>query len=110
MYTHLYIQRILNYVLIIANIRFFAGNDYVSHNRSGYRSYRGHSRHFHNNYENRSNNAHYQEGHVKNPLSSNSEERTVVATDKSIKVTLNQGKGPVMSVKGIIYIPRDFSF
>lgn len=74
------------------------GNDYVSYNRSGYRSYRGNSRHFHNNYENRSNNAH-QEGHVKNPLSSNSEERTVVATDKSIKVTLNQGKGPVMSVK-----------
>ncbi|KAM0725466.1 hypothetical protein ACS0PU_008952 [Formica fusca] len=75
------------------------GNDYASHNRSGYRSYRGNSRHFHNNYENRSNNAHHQEGHVKNPLSSNSEERTVVATDKSIKVTLNQGKGPVMSVK-----------
>ncbi|XP_070165487.1 myb-like protein X isoform X2 [Polyergus mexicanus] len=75
------------------------GNDYASHNRSGYRSYRGNSRHFYNNYENRSNNAHHQEGHVKNPLSSNSEERTVVATDKSIKVTLNQGKGPVMSVK-----------
>ncbi|KAL6426073.1 hypothetical protein ACFW04_008978 [Cataglyphis niger] len=75
------------------------GNDYASHNRSGYRSYRGNSRHFHNNYENRFNNAHHQEGHVKNPLSSNSDERTVVATDKSIKVTLNQGKGPVMSVK-----------
>ncbi|XP_072746070.1 uncharacterized protein [Anoplolepis gracilipes] len=75
------------------------GNDYVSHNRSGYRSYRGNSRHFHNNYENRSNNTHHQEAHVKNPLSSNSEERTVVATDKSLKVTLNQGKGPLMSVK-----------
>lgn len=75
------------------------GNDYASHNRSGYRSYRGNSKHFHNNYENRSNNAYHQEGHVKNPLSSSSEERTVVATDKNIKVTLNQGKGPVMSVK-----------
>ncbi|XP_050457921.1 uncharacterized protein MAL13P1.304-like isoform X2 [Cataglyphis hispanica] len=75
------------------------GNDYASHNRSGYRSYRGNSRHFHNNYENRFNNAHHQEGHIKNSLSSNSDERTVVATDKSIKVTLNQGKGPVMSVK-----------
>ncbi|XP_029164706.1 uncharacterized protein DDB_G0283697-like isoform X2 [Nylanderia fulva] len=75
------------------------GNDYASHNRSGYRSYRGNSKHFHNNYENRSNNAYHQEGHVKNPLSSSSEERTVVATDKSLKVTLNQGKGPVMSVK-----------
>ncbi|XP_011883058.1 PREDICTED: coiled-coil domain-containing protein 9-like isoform X3 [Vollenhovia emeryi] len=37
------------------------------------------------------------DGHVKNL--SGSEKRTVVATDKNIKVTLNQGKGPVMSVK-----------
>ncbi|KAL6258743.1 hypothetical protein P5V15_010693 [Pogonomyrmex californicus] len=76
------------------------GNDYVSHNRGGHRSYRGNSRHFHNNYENCSNNTYHQDGHGKNP--SASEKRTVVATDKSIKVTLNQGnatKGPVMSVK-----------
>lgn len=75
------------------------GNDYASHNRgAGHRSYRGSSRHFHNNYENSSNNTYHQDGHVKNP----SEKRTVIATDKSIKVTLNQGnmgKGPVMSVK-----------
>lgn len=80
----------------------FAGNDYVNHNRSGNRSYRGNSRHFHNNHENRSNNTYHQDGHGKN--SAGSDERTVVATDKSIKVTLNQGnimKGPVMSVKGI---------
>ena len=75
----------------------------MSHNRTGgYRSYRGNSRHFHNNYENRSNNAYHQEGHVKNSMSSGSEERTVVATDKSLKVMLNQEKGPVMSVKGIL--------
>ncbi|XP_071644162.1 uncharacterized protein [Temnothorax longispinosus] len=75
------------------------GNDYASHNRGGHRSYRGNSRHFHNNYEN-SSNVYHQDGHVKNP--SGPEKRTVVATDKSIKVTLNQGnmtKGPVMSVK-----------
>jgi len=80
----------------------FTGNDYTSHNRGSHRSYRGNSRHFHNNYENCSNNTYYQDGHVKN--SSSSEKRVVVATDKSIKVTLNQGnmaKGPVMSVKGI---------
>ncbi|KAL0118018.1 hypothetical protein PUN28_009006 [Cardiocondyla obscurior] len=73
------------------------GNDYASHNRGGHRSYRGNSRHFHNNYEN-SSNSYYQDGHNKNL----SDKRTVIATDKSIKVTLNQGnmsKGPVMSVK-----------
>ncbi|XP_012224135.1 myb-like protein X isoform X2 [Linepithema humile] len=78
------------------------GNDYANHNRSGNRSYRGNSRHFHNNYENRSNNTYHQDGHGKNSASTGSDERTVVATDKSIKVTLNQGnmmKGPVMSVK-----------
>ncbi|XP_011051544.1 PREDICTED: myb-like protein X isoform X2 [Acromyrmex echinatior] len=76
------------------------GNDHVSHNRGSHRSYRGNSRHFHNNYENSSNSTHYQVGHIKNL--SGSEKRTVVATDKSIKITLNQGnmaKGPVMSVK-----------
>jgi len=81
----------------------FTGNDYTSHNRSSHRSFRGNSRHFYNNYENYSNNMYYQDGHVKN--SSSSEKRVVVATDKSIKVTLNQGnmaKGPVMSVKGIL--------
>lgn len=81
------------------------GNDYANYNRGGHRSYRGNSRHFHNNYENRPNSAYNQDGHVKNPVSSGSEERTVVATDKSLKVTLNQGnmaKGPVMSVKGIV--------
>lgn len=82
----------------------FAGNDYVSHNRGSHRSYRGNSRHFHNNYEN-SSNTYHQDGHIKN-LSS-SDKRTVVATDKNIKVTLNQGnmtKGPVMSVKGILKV------
>ncbi|XP_039313278.1 uncharacterized protein LOC105207722 isoform X2 [Solenopsis invicta] len=76
------------------------GNDYANYNRSGHRTYRGNSRHFHNNYENNSNNAYHQDGHVKNL--SGSEKRTIVATDKSIKVTVNQGnmtKGPVMSVK-----------
>ncbi|KYN02717.1 PREDICTED: uncharacterized protein PFB0145c-like isoform X2 [Cyphomyrmex costatus] len=75
------------------------GNDYISYNRGNHRSYRGNSRHFHNNYENNSNST-YQVGHFKN--SSSSEKRTVVATDKSIKITLNQenmAKGPVMSVK-----------
>lgn len=79
------------------------GNDYANHNRSGNRSYRGNSRHFHNNYENRSNNSyHHQDGHGKSSASASSDERTVVATDKSLKVTLSQGnmmKGPVMSVK-----------
>ncbi|XP_032688577.1 uncharacterized protein LOC116852392 isoform X2 [Odontomachus brunneus] len=79
------------------------GNDYVHHNRSGnHRSYRGNSKYFHSNYENRSNNAYHQDGHAKHPLSPGSEGRTVVATDKGIKVTLNQGnmaKGPVTSVK-----------
>ncbi|XP_014487067.1 PREDICTED: uncharacterized protein LOC106750921 isoform X2 [Dinoponera quadriceps] len=79
------------------------GNDYAHHNRGGnHRSYRGNSKHFHSNYENRSNNAYHQDGHTKNPLSPGSEGRTVIATDKGIKVTLNQGnmtKGPVTSVK-----------
>ncbi|XP_018311581.1 uncharacterized protein [Mycetomoellerius zeteki] len=76
------------------------GNDHVNYNRGSHRSYRGNSRHFHNNYENSSNSMHHQVGHIKSP--SGSEKRTVVATDKSIKITLNQGnmaKGPVMSVK-----------
>lgn len=92
MYIQLYVQLLS------------AGNDYASHNRSSHRSYRGNSRHFHNNYEN-SSNMYHQDGHVKNL--SGSEKRTVVATDKSIKVTLNQGnttKGPVMSVKGILKV------
>ncbi|XP_011140297.2 FK506-binding protein 5 isoform X2 [Harpegnathos saltator] len=78
------------------------GNDYAHHNRGGNRSYRGNSKHFHSNYENRSNNAYHQDGYAKNPLSPGSESRTVIATDKGIKVTLNQGnmaKGPVTSVK-----------
>ncbi|XP_020300782.1 putative uncharacterized protein DDB_G0282133 isoform X1 [Pseudomyrmex gracilis] len=75
------------------------GNDYANHNRGNHRSYRGNAKRFHNNYENRSNNTYHHDGHAKNP---GPEERTVVATDKSIKVTLNQGnmtKGSLMSVK-----------
>lgn len=95
-----------NCIVITLETQFFsAGNDYAHHNRgSNHRSYRGNSRHFHNNYENRSNNAYQQDRHAKSSMALGSEERTVIATDKSIKVMLNQGnvtKGPLMSVKGM---------
>ncbi|XP_017789123.1 PREDICTED: uncharacterized protein LOC108571564 isoform X2 [Habropoda laboriosa] len=57
-------------------------NEHVNYTRGGYRSHRGSSKNFY--------------------VSPTSEERTVVATEKSIKVTVNQNnvtKGPVMSVK-----------
>lgn len=72
--------------------------------------HRGSSKNFYSNYENRSHNTYDQHRNnaampVKAPMSPTSEDRTVIATDKSIKVTVNQGnvtKGPVMSVKGIL--------
>ncbi|KAG7203785.1 hypothetical protein KM043_013806 [Ampulex compressa] len=85
------------------------GNDHLNYNRGGNtRPYRGASKNFHNNYDVRSNNMHDHHRYNssipgKTPLSLNTaEERTVIATDKSIKVMLNQGnstKGTMMSVK-----------
>ncbi|XP_078048944.1 uncharacterized protein LOC144476165 isoform X2 [Augochlora pura] len=83
-------------------------NEYITHSRGGSRPHRGSSKNFYGNYDNRSYNAYDQHKNntttpVKPPLSPTSEERTVIATDNSIKVTVNQGntppKGPVMSVK-----------
>ncbi|XP_076646834.1 uncharacterized protein LOC143355672 isoform X2 [Halictus rubicundus] len=82
-------------------------NEYISHSRGGSRPHRGTSKNFYGNYDNRSHNMYDQHRNnapmpVKPPLSPTSEERTVIATDTSIKVTVNQGntpKGPVMSVK-----------
>ncbi|XP_033322836.2 uncharacterized protein LOC117218504 [Megalopta genalis] len=83
-------------------------NEYIAHSRGGIRPHRGSSKNFYGNYDNRSHNVYDQHRNnttmpVKPPLSPTSEERTVIATDNSIKVTVNQGntpsKGPVMSVK-----------
>ncbi|XP_076303100.1 uncharacterized protein LOC143221564 isoform X2 [Lasioglossum baleicum] len=83
-------------------------NEYISHSRGGRgASHRGTSKNYYGNYDNRSHNMYDQHRNnvtmpVKPPLSPTSEERTVIATDSSIKVTVNQGntsKGPVMSVK-----------
>ncbi|XP_076619261.1 uncharacterized protein LOC143340815 [Colletes latitarsis] len=83
-------------------------NEYANHTRGGSRgSHRGSSKNFYGNYENRSHNTYDQHRNnaampAKIPLSPTSEGRTVTATDKSIKVTVNQSnvsKGPMMSVK-----------
>ncbi|XP_076664829.1 uncharacterized protein LOC143367137 [Andrena cerasifolii] len=83
-------------------------NEHVNHTRGGSRGmHRGSSKNFYSNYENRSHNTYDQHRNnaampAKAPMSPTSEDRTVIATDKSIKVTVNQGnvtKGPVMSVK-----------
>lgn len=80
-------------------------NEHVNYTRGGHRSHRGSSKNFYGNYDNRSHNTYEQHRNnatMKTPVSPTSEERTVVATEKSIKVTLNQSnatKGPVMSVK-----------
>ncbi|KOX77781.1 hypothetical protein WN51_10571 [Melipona quadrifasciata] len=82
-------------------------NEYVNYTRAGsHRSHRGSTKNFYSNYENRSHNTYDQHRNntaiAKTPVSPTSEERTVIATDKSIKVTVNQNnvtKGPVMSVK-----------
>ncbi|KAK9308385.1 hypothetical protein QLX08_001567 [Tetragonisca angustula] len=83
-------------------------NEYVNYTRAGsHRPHRGSTKNFYSNYENRSHNTYDQHRNntavsAKTPVSPTSEERTVIATDKSIKVTVNQNnvtKGPVMSVK-----------
>ncbi|XP_076230955.1 uncharacterized protein LOC143177068 isoform X2 [Calliopsis andreniformis] len=88
--------------------RYYANNnEHVNHSRGGSRPHRGTSKNFYGNYDNRSHNTYDQHRNnavmpTKTPLSPSSEERTVVATDKSIKVTVNQAnvtKGPMMSVK-----------
>ncbi|XP_031848002.1 uncharacterized protein LOC116433720 isoform X2 [Nomia melanderi] len=87
--------------------RYSNNNEYVTHSKGGNRLYRGSSKNFYGNYDNRSHNAYDQHRNnaaipIKTSLSPTSEERTVVATDKSIKVTVNQGnttKRSVMSVK-----------
>ncbi|XP_625001.2 asparagine-rich protein [Apis mellifera] len=81
-------------------------NEHVNYIRGTHRPHRG-TKNFYNNYENRSYNTYDQHRNntaisTKTPVSPTSEERTVIATDKSIKVTVNQSnitKGPVMSVK-----------
>lgn len=81
------------------------GNGYASHNRGAYKSYRSSSRNFHNNHDYHHMNSYDQHSHDMSSMNSTSasiDERTVIATDKSIKVMLNQNpatKGPVMSVK-----------
>ncbi|XP_003484898.1 uncharacterized protein LOC100741686 isoform X2 [Bombus impatiens] len=83
-------------------------NEYVNYTRGGgHRAHRGSTKNFYSNYENRSHNTYDQHRNntaasAKTSVSPTSEERTVIATDKSIKVTVNQSnliKGPVMSVK-----------
>lgn len=82
-------------------------NEYVNYTRAGsHRPHRGSTKNFYSNYENRSHNTYDQHRNntaiAKTPVSPTSEERTVIATDKSIKVTVNQNnvtKGPMMSVK-----------
>ncbi|KAK2580451.1 hypothetical protein KPH14_006194 [Odynerus spinipes] len=82
------------------------GNGYTSHNRGAYhKSYRGSSRNFHNSHDYHHMNSYDQHNHDASSMNSTSvsiDERTVIATDKSIKVMVNQStitKGPVMSVK-----------
>lgn len=91
----------------------FLDNEHVNYTRSGnHRPHRGSTKNFYSNYENRSHNTYDQHRNnivasVKNPVSPTTEERTVIATEKSIKVTVNQSnvtKGQLMSVKGIIHI------
>ncbi|KAI4474635.1 hypothetical protein M0802_015517, partial [Mischocyttarus mexicanus] len=81
--------------------RYSDGSGYASHNRGAYhKSHRGSPRNFHNNYDYSHMNL-YDLPNI-DMSSMPLDERTVVATDKSIKVTLNQSnmtKGPVMSVK-----------
>ncbi|KZC13998.1 PREDICTED: GATA zinc finger domain-containing protein 14-like [Dufourea novaeangliae] len=82
-------------------------NEHTAYNRGGNRPHRGSSKNFYGSYDSRSHNTYDQHRNnstmpTKAPLSPTSEERTVIATEKSIKVTVNQGsttKGPVMSVK-----------
>ncbi|XP_012140689.2 uncharacterized protein LOC100880979 isoform X1 [Megachile rotundata] len=83
-------------------------NEHVNYNQGGnHRPYRGSAKNVHGNHDNRSHTTYNQHRNnapttVKRSESPTSEERTVIATDKSIKVTLNQSsaiKGPVMSIK-----------
>ncbi|OAD61439.1 hypothetical protein WN48_10142 [Eufriesea mexicana] len=83
-------------------------NEHVNYTRSGnHRPHRGSTKNFYSNYENRSHNTYDQHRNniaalAKSPVSPTSEERTVVATEKSIKVIVNQSnvtKGQLMSVK-----------
>ncbi|CAL7945269.1 unnamed protein product [Xylocopa violacea] len=84
-------------------------NEHVNYSRGGGhgRPHRGSTKNFYSNYENRSHNTYDQHrstttASMKTPMSPTSEERTVIATEKSLKVTVNQNnatKGPVMSVK-----------
>ncbi|XP_046814360.1 dentin sialophosphoprotein-like [Vespa crabro] len=83
--------------------RYSDGSGYAGHNRGAYhKSYRGSPRNFHNNHDYHHMNSYDQHNHDMSSMSLSVDERTVVATDKSIKVTLNQSnmtKGPLMSVK-----------
>lgn len=83
--------------------RYSDGSGYAGHNRGAYhKSYRGSPRNFHNNHDYHHMNSYDQHNHDMSSMPLSVDERTVVATDKSIKVTLNQSnmtKGPVMSVK-----------
>ncbi|KAL2725116.1 putative serine/threonine-protein kinase tsuA [Vespula squamosa] len=83
--------------------RYSDGSGYTGHNRNAYhKSFRGSPRNFHNNHDYHHMNSYDQHNHDMSSMPLSVDERTVVATDKSIKVTLNQSnmtKGPVMSVK-----------
>ncbi|KAI4473659.1 hypothetical protein M0804_015243 [Polistes exclamans] len=83
--------------------RYSDGSGYASHNRGAYhKSHRGSPRNFHNNSDYSHMDLYDMPNFYKTTTPISVDERTVVATDKSIKVTLNQSnltKGPVMSVK-----------
>ncbi|XP_034195474.2 uncharacterized protein LOC117611592 [Osmia lignaria lignaria] len=88
--------------------RYDNNNEHVNYNQSGNpRPYRGSAKNVHGNRDNRSHLTYNQHRNnvsasAKVAESLTSEERTVIATDKSIKVTVNQSsatKGPVMSIK-----------
>ncbi|XP_017877557.1 uncharacterized protein MAL13P1.304-like [Ceratina calcarata] len=97
-----------DYVKKDSDRRYHNNNEHVNYTRgTGHRSHRGSTKNFHGNYENRSHNTYDQHRNnssmsAKVSVSPTSEERTVIATEKSIKVTVNQSnvtKGTVMSVK-----------
>lgn len=90
----------LNFFYCTESVKIFEV-EHSSRGRGG--NHRGsHGPRTHGHYDNQND---FSESLVKGPLSPN-DDRTVIATDKNIKVTVNHGnmpvKGPVMSVKGRI--------
>ncbi|XP_066600310.1 enolase-phosphatase E1-like [Prorops nasuta] len=90
------------------NKYYSSSNDYSNGNRSSnsHRPNRGYNKSTHGDFDHRYSNQYDHRGRNLPPsrksLSNNSDERMVVASDESIKITLNQSnspKAPVMSVK-----------